>query len=139
MYIHVNVIFPLLGDVSLVDVTAPRVLVTSSSVFIQWSYPELIERLIRGSNPNLVDNVVIEYRASGQVETKTVNGNYPTTSTNVTELSPGTTHDFTINVQYDGLDGTEIKIVVLTRREGRCGLLVHVHTCVLCMFSIITY
>ena len=142
MYIlHVHVIFPLLGDVSLVDVTAPQVLVTSSSVFIQWSYPELIERLIRDDNPNLVENVVIRYRASGQVETKTVNASYPTNSTNVTGLSPETTHDFIINVKYNGLDGTEIMIVVPTRREGRCGLPIHVHkcTCVLYMFSIISF
>ena len=111
-------------------------LVTSSSIFIQWSYPELIERLIRSGNPNLVISVVIRYRASGQSESEPVIVNYPTTSTNVTGLSPGTTHDFTINVQYDGLDGIEIMIVVSTRREGRCGLLVHVRTCVLRMFSV---
>ena len=125
--------FSLLGGVSLVDVTAPRVLVTSSSIFIQWSYPELIERLIRGGNPNLVENVVIGYRASGQVETKTVIVNYPMNSTNVTGLSPETKHDFTINVKYNGLGGTEIKIVVPTRREGtcRCGLLVHMYVSII--------
>ena len=62
--------------------------------------------------------------------------NYPTTSTYVTGLSPGTRHGFTINVKYNGLDGIEIMIIVSTRREGRCGLLVHVRTCVLCMISV---
>ena len=85
--IHVHVIFLLLGGVSLVDVTAPRVLATSSSIFIQWSYPELTECLIRDGNSNLVENVVIRYRASGQVETKTVIVKNPATSTIIMAVS----------------------------------------------------
>ena len=101
----------------------PPVLATNSSLFIQWSYPELLTHPKHASG-NLVEikNVVIEYIAIEEsiCALQTQYRKYPETMYNITQLIPNTNYNITINIFYDnptGFKGIDIFIPKLSTRS----------------------
>ena len=116
----------LIGDISLFDVSLPRILITNTTFYIKWSYPELlINPLIEEISPPVVNSVVVSVLTSSMGTTNVLRDkfSYPSdTSGTYLGLTPNTKYMVKINIFYENsvlVQGEEFKrgITTLPARE----------------------
>ena len=115
----------LVGIASLVNVSIPRVLVTSTSFYVQWSYPELlVNPLIVDNNPAEAKNVLISISSIHGDTVSPVSVDQSTTSINITEgIMSDTKYTISVNIDYNNpnnFKGEEVTFEIQTLPESMC-------------------